>query len=169
MPISPKACKPLQIVLYWLSYFFVYVAQYTAFQSIQYPVAFYFLLEKSDDCVLAPLCTMMVIKAMLAVYACPFSDVSRVGYQMATKDSLTNLHHPPCQHGGVKERLVLTRAHHRAHQLRVGCQDTGALLGEVNPSHGGHVVDVVVIPGTVRADKGLNKGNTFKPARLASI
>lgn len=51
------------------------------------------------------------------------------------------------QQAGGQEGLVLARADLGAHQLRAGGQDAGVLLVEVDAGHGGHVVDVVVIPG----------------------
>ena len=49
------------------------------------------------------------------------------------------------QQARVEEGLVLAGADLGAHQLRAGRQDTGVLLVEVDPGHGRHVVDVVVI------------------------
>lgn len=60
---------------------------------------------------------------------------------------LTDLQRSPAQQGGGEEGLVFAGASDGAHQLRVGCQDAGALLRQVDPRHGGHVIDVIVIPG----------------------
>ena len=51
------------------------------------------------------------------------------------------------QQARVEEGLVFARAYVRPHQLRVGGQDPGALLVQVHPGHGRHIVDVIVIPG----------------------
>ena len=48
----------------------------------------------------------------------------------------------------MEEGFVFTRADVRSHQLRVGGEYSGALLVQVHPGHGGHVVDVIIVPAT---------------------
>lgn len=48
----------------------------------------------------------------------------------------------------VEEGLVFTWADLRSHEFGVGGEYPCALLVQVHPGHGGHVVDVVIVPET---------------------
>lgn len=61
---------------------------------------------------------------------------------------LTRFQNPSMEQARVEEGLVFARADVRSHQLRVGGEYSGALLVQVHPGHGGHVVDVVIVSAT---------------------
>lgn len=48
----------------------------------------------------------------------------------------------------LEEGFVFARADLRSHQFGVRGQDSGALLVQVYPGHGGDVIDVIVIPAS---------------------
>lgn len=59
---------------------------------------------------------------------------------------LTDLQGYPGKGRGGQEGLVLAGTSHHANKLGAGCQDAGTLLRQVDPGHGRHVVDVIIIP-----------------------
>ena len=67
---------------------------------------------------------------------------------MGALGAVTCLQDAFVQQTWVEEGLVLTGADVSAHQLGVGCQNTSALLVQVHPGHGRHVVDVIIVPET---------------------
>lgn len=52
----------------------------------------------------------------------------------------------------VEKGLVFTWADLRPHQFRVGGQYSCTLFIQIDPSHGGDIVDVIVIPATGDTD-----------------
>lgn len=63
-------------------------------------------------------------------------------------DWLTRFQYPSVEQTRVEKGLVFTGADLRSHQLRIGGQYSRTLLVQVHPGHGGHVVDVIIIPAT---------------------
>ena len=66
----------------------------------------------------------------------------------ASHTHLTCFQYPSMEQSRVEKGLVFTWADLRSHEFGVGGEYSCALLVQVHPGHGGHVVDVVIVPET---------------------